>query len=181
MMLTPRRIIGTTGVLMALGAAVAVPAGAVAAAAPVTPRSCTANQLTITPGRVDGAAGTLWLPLYFTNTSTRACTGYGFPRVAYVTGPHGQQVNDQATHDSSNAPQPVVLAPGESAMAVLRMPQAGNYDEQTCRPVQVAGIRVAPPGVRATVFISQPKTACSVGGIATPGISALEPAELPAA
>ena len=168
-----KRIIGVTGFL-AVTLTVPVAASAAPAGAAGTAPRCTTNRLAITAGQDDGAAGTLYLPLYFTNTSSKACVIYGYPRVAYVTAPHGQQVNNEAVPDVIGTPQHLTLVPTARAVAVLRMPQAGNYDEETCRPVPVAGIRVAPPADRTTVFIGHPNTVCSVNGIAEPGIRALE-------
>lgn len=174
MLATLKRIIGTTGLL---AAALAVPAATVAApaaAATDTTPWCTTSRLAITAGPAQGAAGTQWLPLRFTNTSATACRTSGYPRVAYFTAPDGEQVNDEATPEVIGTPQQLVLAPTVSASALVRMPRAGNYDPETCQPVPVAGIRVAPPNNLATVFLSFPTTACSVSGFASLGIRALE-------
>ncbi|MBT8224436.1 MAG: DUF4232 domain-containing protein [Dactylosporangium sp.] len=172
-------MVGAAGILAMALAVPAVPAAA--AAAPnnagghPAPRWCATHRLDITAGPEDGAAGTLYLPLSFANTSSGPCVLYGYPRVAYVTGPHGSQVNDEATPGTAlPLPLPLVLAPGARAVATLSMPQAQNYDPETCQPVQVGGIRVAPPNNRVAVFISYPTTVCSVSGVGVPGITSLE-------
>lgn len=183
-----RHVLGAVGTVTAAlavaGAVAASPAGAApppaghagvaGESASAAPR-CTTGRLAVTAGHEDGAAGTRYLPLRFTNVWSRACAISGYPRVVYLATPAGPQVNDPATHESTGTPARLVLQPGDTAVAVLAMPQAYNYDEAVCRPVPVAGLRVAPPGGGTGVFIGYATNACSANGVATARVRALEP------
>src|SRR5271166_505390 len=57
---------------------------------------CTAGDLRLTVGRENGAAGTIYYPLEFTNVSSSACTMYGYPGMAFVTSPGGSIIGPPA-------------------------------------------------------------------------------------
>ena len=57
---------------------------------------CTTADLRLTVGAANGAAGTIYYPLDFTNASSSACTMYGYPGVAFVSSPGGSQVGAAA-------------------------------------------------------------------------------------
>src|SRR5215470_17235015 len=91
-------------------ASLAVPATASAPASPgVTPspsalQPCAATDLKLTVGAANGAAGTIFYPLDFTNTSGSACTMYGYPGVAFVSSPSGSQIGAPASRRTAAAP-----------------------------------------------------------------------------
>lgn len=55
--------------------------------APTRPGQCSTSDLKLRIGQANGAAGTVFYPVEFTNTSSTACTMYGYPGVAFVTKP----------------------------------------------------------------------------------------------
>jgi hypothetical protein len=125
-----------------------------------------------------GAQGTYYT-LEFTNVSHRACRLYGYPQVsAYATSEltgtqstgtqetdargaagssTGGQIGGAAIPDTAVRPQPVMLQPGATAHAVLRVTSTGNTKPTACAQVMAREIRVIPPGqglsrAGATVF-----------------------------
>ena len=79
------------------------------------------------PGRTGGARirpplGTYYT-LEFTNVSDRTCSLYGYPEVSAYrdSADTGRQIGGAAIRNTSVRPQPVMLAPGATAHAVLRV------------------------------------------------------------
>jgi hypothetical protein len=101
------------------------------------------------PG-VHPASGTYYT-LEFTNVSDRACSLYGYPEVsAYrdslVTGGQtGGQIGGAAIRDTSVRPRPVMLAPGATAHAVLRVIVTAGSQQTGCAQVNAEELRVTLP------------------------------------
>jgi hypothetical protein len=109
--------------------------------------ACTAADLgvwfAVTQG--NGAAGTIYYPLEFTNLSGHACTLYGFPGVS-VLGRSGGQLGSPANWDHTIARHLVTLDAGATAHAVLAWHDVAVYTESGCDPVSSASeLRVYPP------------------------------------
>jgi Domain of unknown function (DUF4232) len=95
--------------------------------------------------------------LEFTNVSDRACSLYGYPgvsayREAGVTGGQiaggqiaGDQIGSAAIRDTSVRPQPVTLAPGATAHAVLRVTVTTSRQPAGCAQVTAEVLRVTLP------------------------------------
>jgi hypothetical protein len=137
-----RRILGGSALVAAAallpGTALAAPAGANRAA----PRCATRHTVIwLGLGNGGGAAGTVFFPLEFTNTSTRTCTLTGFPR-AWAAGRNGKQIGPPARH--LNLRHGVVtLRPGATAHAQFGVIRAAHV----CRkPVTAASLKVRAPG-----------------------------------
>ena len=100
-------------------------------------------------------AGTYYT-LEFTNVSHQTCRLYGYPEVsAYqaspVTGQNpaaGSRIGGAAVRDTSVRPQPVMLAPGATAHAVLRVVVTASTQPAGCTQVTARGTRdhAADPG-----------------------------------
>jgi hypothetical protein len=131
---------------------------------PVSSR-CHTSGLALKPGEEEGAAGTEYLALVFTNTSSRTCTLYGYPGVSWVAGDQGTQVGDPFQRGGTDKRATVTLTPGQAAHANLQMPNAGNYDDAKCMPVSVRGLRVYPPDETVAVFVRLPSKQCSAKGV----------------
>ncbi|MGW0042501.1 DUF4232 domain-containing protein [Rhodococcus sp. NPDC003348] len=125
---------------------------------------CTTQELSVNEGRVEGSAGSVTIPLVFTNTGSRTCTLYGFPGVSYVDGADGVEIGAAATRAGGSG-EPVVLAPGGRATATVRAVQVLNYPAEQCNPTPVAGLRVYPPNDTATLFVSRAGTGCAQHGV----------------
>jgi len=135
----------------------AVPGQSQAGGSPVV---CNTGTLAVDLGPGDAAAGTMYVPLRFTNKGARPCVIQGFPRVSYVTGDNGTQVGPAAQPEG---PRPgwVTIAPGGVATATLAMVQVLNFDSNACRPTAVGGLRVYPPPERVSVFVPTQGTGCA--------------------
>ena len=157
----------TTRKVLAVAAAVAVTClGAASAAFAVTspparaataiPR-CTADPVGLglgvwlPPDQGNGAGGTLYYPLEFTNFSGHACYLRGFPGVAAIDR-NGKQLGSPARWETSapfGLPRTVILAPGATAHAMFAYHDVVIFTSPGCRAVSTASeLRVYPPGQR---------------------------------
>lgn len=120
---------------------------------------CKSADLQLSLGRAEGAAGTVYRPLVFTNASGRRCVLQGFPGVSYVAGADGHQVGAAAVRDGTMGPA-VTLGKGDRAYATIGLVHAENFDPATCQPQPVRGLRVYPPQETAAMYIDLPTTGC---------------------
>lgn len=132
--------------------------------------TCTSADLRLSLGRGDGAAGTYYRPLRFTNVGDGPCVIAGFPGVSYVAGEDGHQVGPPAAREG-DAGGPVTLAQGGVAHTVVGFVQVRNYDEAACRPTPVNGLRVYPPGETASLFVRVPGTGCAADAMPGPQLT----------
>ncbi len=83
---------------------------------------CTLAELAVTAGQAGGAAGSVYQPILFRNTSSRTCQLQGYPGVAAINAA-GQQAS-QAIRTPSLAggglPAAQTLAPGTVVSAIVR-------------------------------------------------------------
>jgi uncharacterized protein DUF4232 len=140
-------------------AALTVPSKASASAAP-----CTAAGLVIwvPDGLGNGAAGSIYYKLQFTNLSGRACTMSGFPTITAVS-LSGQRIGKPAKPEPGQKPRLVKLSKGGSATAQLRIVDAGAITPTACQPTMAAGLSVSPPGQSASRPVPLPFEACAKG------------------
>jgi hypothetical protein len=136
---------------------------------------CTSDELSMNLGRIDGSAGSVTIPLVFTNTGARPCIVYAFPSVSYVSAEDGVEVGAAATRSSGSAVEPVTLAPGGRATATVRAVQVENYPEAECEPTPVAGLRVYTLGDPSTKFVSYAGTGCVLPGVDQLQVTAFTP------
>ncbi|MCT2586666.1 DUF4232 domain-containing protein [Actinophytocola sp. S1-96] len=127
---------------------------------PASPRECQTSELKLSLGSGQGAAGTVYRPLRFTNVGDRTCVIQGFPGVSYVTGDDGRQVGPAAYRVGTKGPA-ISLAPGATVHAPVGFTQVGNYDPAECRPTHVRGLRVYPPHEYDSMFLPAPGTGCA--------------------
>jgi hypothetical protein len=162
---------------------VTVPATQTAAASPGSqtpvpaqagPPACGTPALTASLGSGNGAAGSTYYAVDFTNNSGSACGLYGYPGVSFVTAA-GSQVGAAATEDPTYPRQLVTLAPGATAHATLRVVEALNYPASTCHPVTVQRIRVFPPNQTTSLSISLAATACTNASLQILSVQTVQP------
>src|SRR5215475_5510879 len=110
-----RRLIAAASAALAIGIGSAAWAAtsASAASAPAAVKACTAGQLSvwISPDALNGAAGTWYYPLEFTNHSGHACATGGYPGVS-ATDANGHQLGDAAARDPVYRGRVVVIPAG---------------------------------------------------------------------
>jgi Protein of unknown function (DUF4232) len=133
--------------------------------APSTPTStvpgdgpCTSAHLSVGVGQSQGAAGTFYYPLVFTNTGTNACTLQGYPGVSLV-GSNGNQIGSPAARTTSSLVL-VSLAPGSATTATISLSDALNV---CSNPVTPDGFRVYPPNQTAALYAPYPGLKYCVG------------------
>ncbi|MDH6281633.1 DUF4232 domain-containing protein [Prescottella agglutinans] len=128
------------------------------------PDGCAVNELRLTLGQTQGAAGSTELPLVFTNVGGRTCVLDGFPGVSYVQGgADGAQIGSAATR-SGESNGAVPLAPNGTATAMVRAVHVENYPAETCVPTDVTGLRVYPPNDTGSMFVPYATKGCSGTG-----------------
>nr|WSX48459.1 DUF4232 domain-containing protein [Streptomyces sp. NBC_00974] len=110
-----------------------------ASALPMTP-TCHVADLNLAIGEPDGAAGSLYYPIQFTNTSTHTCVLHGYPGVSVVDVRH-RQIGTSATRTGEPV-DTVSVQPGETVTATFRTNSRGVA--AGCRPMS-AYVKVYPP------------------------------------
>jgi Protein of unknown function (DUF4232) len=156
---------------------VTVTATAPASASPVTvtpspsgPLPCSTTDLKLTVGAANGAAGTIFYPLDFANTSSSACTMYGYPGVAFVSSPGGSQIGAPASRRIAAAPTVITVAPGATAHATLAVSDVliGN----NCKhQLQVNWVQVYPPDQFTALFAPLSRQGCADKSLVTMGVT----------
>lgn len=138
---------------------------------------CAAGDLaaSIQPGS-GGAAGSVVVHLALQNTGSTSCTLQGWPGVSFVGGGNGTQIGAAATQDKGSPHPTVTLAPGQTAVAPLKIGQAANYSNAACSPRTPDGFRVYPPGSKASLFVADTDyTACNDAQAQLLSVQALVP------
>lgn len=121
---------------------------------------CSTN-IRVIPGQVDAAAGHRFLVLTFNNVDTKkSCRMIGYPKVdlvenigisgkEHVVGHARQTLRGQAGLPAGmKAPQPVVLAPGKSASAIVEASAIPQGNAPDCKEYS---LKVTPPGQHSAV------------------------------
>jgi hypothetical protein len=159
------------GLIAASAAVAADSSGAVLAAdtshaAPAAVRACTADDLGVwlAVAQLDGAAGSVYYPLQFTNLSRHACAMRGFAGVSAVDR-NLHQLGSPAGRAHVVPVRTVVLAPGRTAHAVLRYGDVTVSTARGCHPTfRTFELRVYPPGQRHATYAAFDFEVCSHAG-----------------
>jgi hypothetical protein len=130
-----------------LVAGVVFPTAGGAAPAAAATKACPASGLVVWAGEEPGggAAGSVYYRIELTNLSTSTCALKGFPKVNAVD-LKGRRIGAFATHEKGKKAKRVTLAPGQTAMATLRIVDALNFPAEKCKATTAAGLRVGIPG-----------------------------------
>ena len=114
-----------------------------------------ALKVTVDTSQAGGAAGSVYYPVNFTNTSGTPCGLYGYPGMSFVTagGSAGQQIGAAAQRDPAFGDLSVRLPADGVAHAWLQVAQAGNYPASACQPMTAHWLRVFPPGDTAAAYV----------------------------
>jgi hypothetical protein len=158
-------LIATTAAFAA-GSSGAVPASATARTAAAAVPACTAENLGVwvAVSQGNGAAGSLYLPLQFTNLSRHACALRGFPGVSAIDR-KGHQLGSPAGRNHVVPARTVVLAAGATAHTILRYSDVAVITAPGCHPVSSTfELRVYPPGQRQATLAAFDLQACSHAG-----------------
>ena len=155
----------------------AVPTADTSRAAPAAVRACTASDLgawvAVTQG--NGAAGSIFYPLQFTNLSRHACTMRGFPGVSAIDR-NGHQLGSPASWDHAVPARTVLLAPGATAHTILRWSDVAVATDPGCHPTfSTFELRIYPPGQYHATYAAFGLEACSHAGPVYLGVQAVRP------
>ena len=135
-------------------------------AAPAAVRACTADDLGVwlAVAQLDGAAGSVYYPLQFTNLSRHVCAMRGFAGVSAVDR-NLRQLGSPAGRAHVVPVRTVVLAPGRTAHAVLRYGDVTVSTAPGCHPtLRTFELRVYPPGQHHATYAAFDFEVCSHAG-----------------
>ncbi|HUB39579.1 MAG TPA: DUF4232 domain-containing protein [Streptosporangiaceae bacterium] len=131
--------------------AAGVPAVATASSsAPATPRcngSDTYVWFALSP---NGAAGTIYYPVEFTNVGSKACTLTGYPGVSAVS-KSARQIGLAATRVKSVTVHTVTVKPHQTVHAVLGVVEPGLITG--CHDAAADGLKVYPPNEKSRMLV----------------------------
>jgi Protein of unknown function (DUF4232) len=112
----------------------------------------------------NGTAGSIYLPLQFTNLSRHTCSLRGFPGVSAVNR-NGQQLGSPAGWSHVTRARTVFLAPGATAHTLLQYSDVEVTTAPGCDPVPAAfELRVYPPGQYSATYAAFDLQVCSHAG-----------------
>jgi len=116
----------------------------------------------------------IYYTLEFTNVSDRTCSLFGYPEVsAYQDSPvAGGRIGGTAIRDTSVRPKPVMLEPGATAHAVLRV--GGDTKPAGCTEVTAGELRITLPRQARPSFVAAHIPVCSQRGHATLSVQAIQ-------
>jgi hypothetical protein len=145
----------------------------------VSARVCATSGLQAWLGLGTAVGGTRIRPirgtyytLEFTNVSDRACSLFGYPEVsAYLDSPKTRgPIGGLAARDTSVRPKPVMLAPGATAHAELRV----TVQPANCAKVTAEELRVALPRQDRPEIVPVHITVCSQKGQVSLSVQAIQ-------
>ena len=168
--------LAATSAFAATSASAAGSSGA-AAAAPAAVPACTAADLGawVAVDQGNGAAGSIYYPLQFTNLSRHACAMRGFPGVSALDR-NGHQLGSPASWDRAVPARTVVLAPGATAHTILRYSDVEVTTAPGCHPVfSTFELRVYPPGQYSATYAAFGLEACSHAGPIYMSVEPIQP------
>ena len=128
---------------------------------------CKASSLGVwlAVGQGNGAVGTIYYPLEFTNLSGHSCSLDGFPGVSAIDG-FGNRLGSSANWEHTLPAHRVILAPGRTAHTMLAYHDAAVTTEPGCHPVNTAQLlKVYPPGRRTATYAAYAFQSCSRAGV----------------
>ncbi len=139
----------------------ASPAPATQPAAPGGAAGCTTRSLQAKVGPAQGAAGSTYTVLDFTNVSAVSCTLYGYPGVSLADGTPVTQLGLPAAENPAAARQLVTLKPGATGNALLQIAAAGNYPAASCHPVTAHYLQIYPPNQTTPLYLAYTSATCA--------------------
>ena len=123
--------------------------------------SCATRDLKVAAGLAQGAAGSVYQVIDFTNISGAPCTLFGYPGVALAGGSPVTQVGAAASRSGVSPARLITLGANETGNALLRITQALNYPTSKCHPVTTTYLQIYPPNQTTPVYLGYKATACS--------------------
>ncbi|MGH9021008.1 MAG: DUF4232 domain-containing protein [Acidimicrobiales bacterium] len=137
----------------------ALSAGAVASATSVG--NCTPSQISVSLGHSNGAAGTIYYPIVFTNTGA-TCVIWGLPHIQPVAGSPRVALGP-AAHSESMGEMPArhTISKGQSVSVDFGVTESGNFTASTCVAKNATGVRVFIPGFVTAHYLTLKISVCT--------------------
>ena len=129
------------------------------------PPACATRDLKATVGVAQGAAGSVYQVIDFTNIGTASCSLYGYPGVALAGGSPVTQIGAAASRSTQTAASLVTLTAGATGNVLLRITQAENYPSATCNPVASTYLQIYPPNQTTPIYLAYKSTGCSATSV----------------
>jgi hypothetical protein len=136
---------------------------------------CTTAMLRVKIGSSNGAAGTIYYDIVFTNVGSGTCFLEGYPGVSLVSAGStaGSQIGADAKRDSVTPSKQTVLAAGQTAHAVLGVAEAGNFPASKCKPVTARWLKVFPPDQTVAAYAPFTTQTCASTSVPTMRITTI--------
>lgn len=129
------------------------------------PPACASRDLKATVGVAQGAAGSVYQEIDFTNIGSASCSLYGYPGVALAGGNPVTQIGAAASRSTAAGPSLVTLSAGATANSVVQITQAENYPTSKCGPVASTYLQIYPPNQTTPIYLAYKSTGCSASGV----------------
>ena len=145
-------------------AAAGTPATPAASASPTVAGAapaCPTRSLGLKLGLAQGAAGSTFQVIDFTNVSNATCTLYGYPGVSLAGGKPVTQIGLPAAESHATARKLVTLSPGAVANAVLQIAHAVNFPAAKCGLVTAHYLQIYPPNQTTPVYLRYTSQTCA--------------------
>ena len=141
--------------------AAASPSASTGPATGTSAAACPTRSLSVKPGLAQGAAGSIYQVLDFTNISNVTCTLYGYPGVSLAGGKPVTQIGLAAARTHNTPVTLVTLAPRAVASALLRIVAAGNFPAAKCQLVKATYLQIYPPNQTTPTYLAYQAQACA--------------------
>ncbi len=134
---------------------------AAGSASPATAAACPTRSLGLKLGLAQGAAGSTFQVIDFTNISNATCTLYGYPGVSLAGGKPVTQIGLAADESHATPRKLVTLAPGAVANAVLQIAHAANFPAASCHPATADYLQIYPPNQTTPAYLHYSAQTCA--------------------
>ncbi len=123
--------------------------------------ACVSSDLQAKLGQAQGAAGTFYQIVVFTNVSNAACTLYGYPGVSFVTGVGGHVIGAPATRNPAIGDVLVTLQPGAEASTLVGVEDVGALPPSKCDVGKADWLQIYPPGDTGALYVQYSAQVCT--------------------
>jgi hypothetical protein len=137
------------------------------AASPATPSApagtaaCASSDLQAKLGEAQGAAGTFYQVVVLTNTSSSACSLYGYPGVSFVTGVGGKVIGAPATRNTGIRDVLVTVQPGSQASTLVGVEDVTALPASKCQEGKADWLQIYPPGDTGALYVQYKAEVCT--------------------
>jgi hypothetical protein len=123
--------------------------------------ACPTRSLGLKLGLAQGAAGSTYQVIDFTNISNATCTLYGYPGVSLAGGKPVTQIGLAAAESHATTRKLVTLAPGAVANALLQIAHAVNFPAAKCQPTNADYLQIYPPNQTTPAYLHYSSQTCA--------------------